>query len=133
MEMCYNGALAMPSKYATISNEEMEYLDGGVSFSRSWVSVAVDCVAMLFCPYLAPIKFMGKNAAKALVSKFLPNITGAFSKILKSVLGVGINASTGKLGSLIFGNLWCLTSVGGIVSLAADYFSDKKLDARVCF
>lgn len=133
MEMCYNGALVMPSKYALVSNDEMEYVEGGVSFSRTWVAAAADAVAMLFCPYLAPIKYLGKNAAKALVSKFLPQLTGALASIVKTVLGVGINVSTGTIGNLVFNNLWCLTSIGGIIGLAADYISDKKIDGWVCF
>ena len=31
MEMSYNGALVMPGNYAVVSNEEMEYIDGGWS------------------------------------------------------------------------------------------------------
>lgn len=29
MEMCYDGALVMPSNYAVISEEEMNYVEGG--------------------------------------------------------------------------------------------------------
>lgn len=31
MEMCYDGALVMPSNYAVVSEEEMTYLEGGGS------------------------------------------------------------------------------------------------------
>lgn len=31
MEMCYNGALVMPSSYAVMNEEEMTYVEGGVS------------------------------------------------------------------------------------------------------
>ena len=30
MEMCYNGALVMPSSYAVMDENEMQYVDGGV-------------------------------------------------------------------------------------------------------
>lgn len=29
MEMCYNGALVMPSSYAIMDEEEMTYVEGG--------------------------------------------------------------------------------------------------------
>lgn len=29
MEMCYNGALVMPSNYAVMDEEEMTYVEGG--------------------------------------------------------------------------------------------------------
>ena len=121
----------MPSNYTVVNSNDMEYVEGGATFSRSWIAVVVDVAALAVCPYLAPIKYMGKNLAKALVSKCLPKLAGAFAKVLKMALGVGINIATGKLGSLIFGNLWCLTSVGGIVSLTADYFSDGRIDGLV--
>lgn len=37
MEMCYEGALVMPSSYAVMSEDEMTYMDGGS------VSVATVC------------------------------------------------------------------------------------------
>ncbi len=33
MEMCYDGALVMPSNYAVMSEDEMMYVDGGVKAS----------------------------------------------------------------------------------------------------
>lgn len=39
MEMCYDGALVMPSNYAVMDEREMEYLEGGVSLpmTRSYL------------------------------------------------------------------------------------------------
>ncbi len=31
MEMCYDGALVMPSNYAVMSEDEMMYVDGGIT------------------------------------------------------------------------------------------------------
>ena len=31
MEMCYNGAMAMPSCYAVVSSDEMEYIEAGAT------------------------------------------------------------------------------------------------------
>lgn len=36
MEMCYNGVLVMPSNYAVVNDNEMEYLDGGLNISYRW-------------------------------------------------------------------------------------------------
>lgn len=33
MEMCYNDALVMPSNYVVMDSNEMEYVDGGASWS----------------------------------------------------------------------------------------------------
>lgn len=85
------------------------------------------------CPYLASVKFLGKRTAKFLVQKFLFKLTGAFATILRICLGVSINFSAGSLGNLIYGNAWCLSSVGGMVGLVADYFSDRKIDGYIRF
>ena len=43
MEMCYDGVLAMPSSYALMDEEEMSYVEGGMSLKEAlqWVGVAV--------------------------------------------------------------------------------------------
>lgn len=131
MEMCYNGELVMPKNYINVNEEEMTYVDGGYNFSRTWVAVGVDIIALALCPALAPIKAMGKAAAQSLVKKYLPNLAGWAAKAASTVLGVSINVTSGAIGSLISGNLWCLTSVGGVISLILDYASDRKVDGRI--
>lgn len=40
MEMCYDGALVMPSSYAVMSEDEMTYVDGGAwSVKRLWYNI----------------------------------------------------------------------------------------------
>lgn len=34
MDMCYDGALVLPSSYAVMNEEEMTYMEGGISVSR---------------------------------------------------------------------------------------------------
>lgn len=41
MEMCYEGALAMPSSYAVMNEEEMTYVEGGVSAKIRWDGVDI--------------------------------------------------------------------------------------------
>ena len=36
MEMCYDGALVMPKNYAVVNEEEMTYVDGGISAKVRW-------------------------------------------------------------------------------------------------
>ncbi len=35
MEMCYDGALVMPSSYAVMTEDEMTYVDGGISWETA--------------------------------------------------------------------------------------------------
>ena len=46
MEMCYDGALVMPSNYAVMSEDEMMYVDGGkkITINRSTITSAVKSV-----------------------------------------------------------------------------------------
>ena len=42
MEMCYDGALVMPSNYAVMSEDEMMYVDGGFKAKSSTVAKVID-------------------------------------------------------------------------------------------
>lgn len=67
------------------------------------------------------------------VNSYLPALAGVFRKIVTKAIGVGINVTTGTLGNILFSNAWCLTSMGGMVSLVADIVSDGKCDKRISF
>ena len=41
MEMCYDGALVMPSNYAVMNEDEMTYVDGGVSARIRWWGIQI--------------------------------------------------------------------------------------------
>lgn len=131
MEMCYDGALVMPKNYAVVNEEEMTYVDGGWRFKRGWAAVGIDIVAMAICPALAPVKFMGKQAAKFLVKRYLPQLAGWAAKAARLALGVSINVVNGSIGNLLFANGWCLTSVGGMISLILDVASDGRCDGYI--
>lgn len=47
MEMCYDGALVMPSSYAVMSEDEMMYVDGGISIKVN--STTCNRIAALLC------------------------------------------------------------------------------------
>ena len=41
MEMCYDGALVMPSSYAVMDEEEMMYVEGGMKASAKWWGIRI--------------------------------------------------------------------------------------------
>ncbi|MBQ9886542.1 MAG: hypothetical protein IJM37_06780 [Lachnospiraceae bacterium] len=50
MEMCYDGALVMPSSYALMSEDEMTYLEGGIAIPN-WlvggvINLAIDVLVI---------------------------------------------------------------------------------------
>lgn len=125
--------LELPKKFEELSSNEMMYLDGGISVSRGFVSGAIDMIALSFCWYLAPIKFMGKQAARSLVSKYLSQLSGLVIKAARILFGMAINSVIGSIGQLIFNNLWCLTSIGGVIALGLDYVTDRRINNRIVF
>ena len=115
----------MPLGYVEMDAEEMEYLEGG-GIPRWIASGILDFAGLAICPYLAPVKWLGRQAAARLVSKFLPKLVGAAAYLARTVLGMSINATTGKIGSMIYGDVWAFTSVGGIIALALDIADGNK-------
>jgi len=41
MEMCYDGTLVLPSSYAVMDEEEMTYVEGGVSTNVYWWGISI--------------------------------------------------------------------------------------------
>ena len=44
MEMCYDGALVMPSNFVAVSEEEMTYIDGGMTKTDMVISALISLV-----------------------------------------------------------------------------------------
>ncbi|MDO5150535.1 MAG: hypothetical protein Q4D76_14285 [Oscillospiraceae bacterium] len=42
MEICYDGALVMPKNYAVVNEEEMTYVEGGISVGPIYANDAAD-------------------------------------------------------------------------------------------
>ncbi len=61
MEMCYDGALVMPSSYALMDEDEMCYVEGGISWAtaKQWGRTAL-CTVVCW--------FVGKVAEKLVES-----------------------------------------------------------------
>lgn len=49
MEMCYDGALVMPSSYAVMDEEEMMYVEGGLKLNTYATGVVLDIVIAALC------------------------------------------------------------------------------------
>ena len=127
--MTATAELRMPFGYVEVNDEEMEYLDGG-AVKTSWAAAFFDVIGMAMCPYFAPLKIMGRQAAANLVSRNLWRLAPAAAKIARSVLGLSINATAGKIGKAIFGYGWYFTSVGGVIAISLD-IADGKIDGWI--
>lgn len=96
MEMCYDGALVMPRNYAVMSEDEMMYVEGGMSTkdkSAIIVSVVAVGAALGFAIAVGQIalgaKLMGytiKKYARKLGAK-------AVSKVISQSLKIGFGAT----------------------------------------
>lgn len=96
MEMCYAGALSMPSSYAMLTEDEMTYIDGGIAIPN-WlvggaINLAIDCVVVGGARAAASF-FAGQ------MKKYGARATGLmFSKTLKNKLiakGIAAGAAAG--------------------------------------
>ena len=88
MEMCYDGALVMPSSYAVMSEEEMTYVEGGgsITINRGTVNAALSAVWAGFSTYCTITGKAGKDVAKA-IGKKIVSIAFKFGKALLKVKG----------------------------------------------
>ena len=89
MEMCYDGALVMPSNYAVMSEDEMMYVDGGGTvkvvmsrdFLRDCITAGLSAVVSIVC-----------TAIGVAVGGV---IGGAVGKTVGSVVGAALGAAIG--------------------------------------
>ena len=74
MEMCYDGALVMPSNYAVMSEDEMMYVDGGAltKVQKGLIIAGVVAAGVAFAVALAYGQvWLGLKFAKAIFGKAL--------------------------------------------------------------
>ena len=124
MEMCYDGALVMPSSYAVMDNDEMFYVDGGVKRSVNWIAYPVDLActliglnmsAIMGCAGAAIAKMAVKKWASLSAHKCIQNLIGA----------AGVSILTGAINRLSKNNIVVslvtrCTSLGGIIGVIVD-------------
>ncbi len=129
MEMCYNGALVMPSSYAVMNEDEMTYVEGGGKVQQA---------------VYAGVKFAGNMAFYAMVGGGTLKAAGTiikavgrkyFEAILKSVIVKWVSARVANfiLGSVI-GFIYSLgtLSMGGFVAEGLDRL-DGNNDNQIYF
>lgn len=94
MDMCYDGALVMPSSYAVMDEEEMCYVEGGGKFYDACVWILTQAVGGIIggASFAAVCAVIAKRAAiKAAVSAavaVIPWSRVAAVAILTGVVGV---------------------------------------------
>lgn len=124
--------LQLPTIYVDVDRDEMEYVDGGGRVPRWVASTPIDAL-LLMTPIgvgTAPLKFLGKQAATALVKQFAPQIAGIAAWALRTAVGAAINMSTSSITNLIISNAASFLSVGGIIAFVGDY-ADGNLDGWI--
>ena len=112
MEMCYDGALVMPSSYAVMSEEEMTYVEGGRK--KITINITLAAVGLAIGKKLAGL---GAKKIGALLVANAPKIAAWF-------LGSGFVAQ-----ALIF-------TAAGIIAASAIAFgitliANKKVTIRI--
>ena len=97
MEMCYDGALVMPSNYAVMSEDEMMYVDGGID--RTYKGSQGWAVAGALCLAGGVLAGMSSGVSKTIVSSVLA-AAGPIAWIICGVTCVimtGANAFAGQI------------------------------------
>ena len=119
--MCYDGALVMPSSYAVMNEEEMIYVEGG-GIPRGLATIGIDaflCATPIGVVF-APLKYLGKIAAKTLIKKYAGSIAGILGKVINFLGGMvgsaSANTPVSKILSIVDDSLGSCTSLGGLLA-----------------
>lgn len=124
MEMCYNGAMVMPSNYAIISNDEMEYIDGGANGwwnSTGFIAGAID-VLIAVIPALSSINALCKVGKLAKLGRVYIR-----ENIKQAVKRCAISLTTSMLTAVVDVILVVAgASIGGVVAWAIDGLDGKR-------
>ena len=101
MEICYDGALVMPKNYAVVNEEEMTYVEGGISVGPIYANDAAD---------------MYKAVRSAANGIYVCAVGVALSgSLLGAVVGAYIGLHGGPLGAAIGGCVGAL--IGSVTSV----------------
>lgn len=124
MELCYDGALVMPSNYAVMSEEEMTYVEGGNGWynSQAFVAGAIDTIL-----YLVPVIAAANSACKA--GKALNVALKAVGATKQALINgavtllkkIGFNVSKSVVSTAV-GAIWTFAglSIGGLIAMGID-------------
>lgn len=106
MEMCYSGALVMPSSYAVMDEDEMMYLEGGATYVKPALVVA------------ASYDQTAENTkALACLGVVSATVAGLY-------IGGGIGALIGAIGGFLVGSLfWGWSTACSMASVEASRYT----------
>lgn len=93
MEMCYDGALVMPNKYAIMNEDEMMYVEGGWTFSAS------EC---------------NEIAANWAIAAGAATVVGGIATLLVAIFSVGNWVATAIAGCIAVVIAGSLATISGI-------------------
>lgn len=128
MEMCYDGALVMPSSYAVMSEDEMTYVDGGGSVNTDVLAWVIDVSCGLAGIYASACGELLGRGIIALIKKTWKSCSKTVATVLGSTVSSAIGVGIGKLNKVAGIMISCL-SFGGIIGLAVDSL-DGKLNSK---
>jgi len=95
MEMCYDGALVMPSSYAVMSEEEMMYLEGGKFISKS------KCIEGLAVIGMSPNTYIAAALTYTLAKCLIRKVCTALGVVAGAVVGCILGWAAGQV--ILFG------------------------------
>ena len=112
MEMCYDGALVMPSRYAMMDEEEMMYLDGGaIKIAATFSASQCNKMAAIACIVGGVITFIaGIAAVVSAVKTFLT----AGATFVAWAIWSGIATAAAGITGTVSGYLWFASANKGL-------------------
>jgi len=97
MELCYDGALVMPSQYVSVGTSEMEYIDGGAlsTADKAWiVGIAiVSAIAIGAAIWIGAWAVVAKIFGIGLKAIMIKAGAAAVASTLVGVLGLSLSAA----------------------------------------
>ena len=117
MDMCYDGALVMPSSYVVMDEEEMTYVEGGIGkYFR-----ANTCATIATYVYLGGFGITAGTAIAAISNKL-----SAACSALGRVLSAAASLIGGVIGKLIVGAVCALAMTNMVSFLVNIVTADRK-------
>lgn len=128
MEMCYNGALVMPSNYAIMDEEEMIYVEGGISCKKlgKIIDGAITIISFI-CGVGSGIKMIS-----TLLKRGKPGAIMVFTST--ALKWAGISLASGTISGL-YNILSTFTdyTIGKAIAYGLDKIDRVKNDGNVSF
>ena len=126
MEMCYDGALVMPSSYAVMDEDEMTYVEGGISLSWSTV-IKIGQAIIAVCGAVGTVLGMLNNFLT-----FGAKINGITEVAFAQAIGKKVAAGAARIASWIGKFAGFMARVISVVLAAAGgyalgYYVSKRI------